>query len=120
MVRATQRKPTANAALESGPAGLNPAVARCCAAWQSAYQAETAREPRKENQPWANYCGHKAYRNAMPPLCGSENIRDFIACIAHGILIGSIRGADGARLLYAAQVAATADRSQPAQPKATA
>jgi len=120
MVKSTQHTSTGNAALGSGPAAINPAVARCWAAWQRAYKAETAREPRKENQVWAACCGHRAYRNAMPPLCGSENIRDFIACIAHGMLIGAIQGADGARLLYAAQVAATADRSQPAQPKATA
>ena len=44
----------------------------------------------------------------MPPLSGHENICDFIACVAHGILIEAISGSDGARLLYAAQVAHTA------------
>jgi hypothetical protein len=44
----------------------------------------------------------------MPPLSGHENIRDFIACVAQGILIEAISGSDGARLLYAAQVAHTA------------
>jgi hypothetical protein len=48
-----------------------------------------------------------AYRHAMPPLTGEENIRDFIACVAQGMLIGAIAGPDGARLLYAAQVAHT-------------
>lgn len=40
-----------------------------------------------------------------PPLSGADNIRDFIACVAHGMLIAAIEGPAGARLLYAAQVA---------------
>jgi hypothetical protein len=53
----------------------------------------------------------RAYRNAMPPLVGSRNIRDFIACAAHGMLIGAIDGAEGARFLYAARVASTAHKA---------
>ena len=41
----------------------------------------------------------------MPPLLGAENIRDFIACVAHGMLIGTIENKDATKLLYAAQVA---------------
>ena len=48
-----------------------------------------------------------SYRHALPPLTGEDNIRDFIACVAQGMLIGAIDGPDGARLLYAAQVAFT-------------
>jgi hypothetical protein len=53
----------------------------------------------------------RAYRNAMPPLVGSRNIRDFIACTAHGMLIGAIDGDDGSRLLHAARVASTAHKA---------
>jgi hypothetical protein len=35
----------------------------------------------------------------MPQLSGQENIRDFIACVAYGMLIKAITGPDGARLL---------------------
>jgi hypothetical protein len=41
----------------------------------------------------------------MPMLAGYEGIRDFVACAAHGILIGAIPPERGGQLLYAAQVA---------------
>jgi hypothetical protein len=58
---------------------------------------------------------HKAFRKSLPPLTGRENIQNFIACVAHGMLIGAILSPDGARLLYAAQVAMAAT-----QPKTSA
>lgn len=86
----------------SGPAMENSAVARCCQAYMQTIQ--TARKAHKDRFS-ARTCANEAYRNAMPPLSGSENIRDFIACVAHGILINAINSSDGARLLYASQVA---------------
>jgi hypothetical protein len=50
----------------------------------------------------------EAYCNAMPMLVGYEGVRDFIACAAHGILIGAISREKGGQLLYAAQVALAA------------
>jgi hypothetical protein len=44
----------------------------------------------------------------MPPLSGARNIRDFVACVAHAMALTAIDGPDGARFLYAAQVASTA------------
>jgi len=83
----------------------NAAVGRCCQAYMQATEiACKAGEDRYDVRSSAR----EAYRYAMPPLSGSENIRDFIACIAHGILIDAIDGSDGARLLYAAQVAQAA------------
>jgi hypothetical protein len=55
----------------------------------------------------------------MPPLSGPENIRDFIACVAHAMLIGAILGPDGARLLYAAQVAYQASAHAEVKPTST-
>ena len=46
-----------------------------------------------------------AYRLAMPPLSGYQNICDFIACAGYGMLLGAIKESNGAKLLYAAQVA---------------
>jgi len=41
----------------------------------------------------------------MPILASYEGIRDFIACVAHGILVNSIPEHKSKQLLYAAQVA---------------
>jgi hypothetical protein len=111
MTEATQPAPTAE---DPKPVFANPAIARCCCASARAYKAALAQGKGKGS---SDLDAEQAYRRAMPPLSGSENIRDFIACVAHGMLIGAIEGPDGARLLYAAQVAATAVRSQPAPPK---
>jgi hypothetical protein len=80
----------------------NPAVVRCCIAWQRAYDEEFANS---RSSSFAAYAGAQAYRDSMPILVGFENIRDFIACTAQGILIGSIDERKSTKLLYAAQVA---------------
>ncbi len=86
----------------SDPAATNPAVARCCAAYALTLKAA----PNQGKGGWAaELRARKAYRSALPPLSGADNIRDFIACVAHGMLIEAIDGSGGARLLYAAQVA---------------
>ena len=114
MTEATQPAPPAEA---PSLVFANPAVAHCCAASARACKAALATGKTKFS---SDLDAERAYRHAMPPLSGYENIRDFIACVAHGMLIGAIQGTDGARLLYAAQVAATTVRSQPAPPKSTA
>lgn len=91
----------------------NRAVARCSDAWTRAYQAEMS----NSGKVGATFRAGRAYCSAMPPLDGSQNIRDFIACIAHGSLLGAINDSQCGRLLYAAQVALSADRSQPRPPK---
>jgi hypothetical protein len=53
----------------------------------------------------ATQIGKLAYGIHMPKLSGADNVRDFIACVAHGMLIGIIPSSEGTRLLYAAQVA---------------
>jgi hypothetical protein len=55
---------------------------------------------------------YKAYREALPPLRGSENIRDFIACVAHGLAIDVFDAREASKMLYAAQVAAAAEPRQ--------
>ena len=92
------RSKGANAALQ------NPAVARCCEAWQRAFQDVMSKtDNERDARDWAE----KAYRNAMPALSGEEGIRDFVACAAHGLLIGAIKEERATKLLYAAQVATT-------------
>jgi hypothetical protein len=102
---------------KSSPVSTNPAVETCCKAYARAFKAA-----RKESDSRLHALdeGEKAFCNAMPPLSGYENIRDFIACVAQGMLIKAIPGSDGARLLYAAQVAHSTLRGQPMQPKSPA
>jgi hypothetical protein len=102
---------------ESSPASANPAVARCMNAWTRTYKEEKAKH--KSNFE-ASQQAEKAYRNAMPSLSGYENIRDFIACVANAMLIGAIMSDQGTKLLYAAQVALSTLRHQPAAPKTDA
>ena len=92
----------------------NPAVALCSEAYE-----RTMQETREQGK-GSVYCAfeaQKAFRMAMPPLSGLQNIRDFIACVARGLLIEAIDGAAAARLLYAAQVAHTTIRDPRAAPK---
>jgi hypothetical protein len=90
---------------------LISAIARCTAARNKARSDALARsQPRYT----ADEAGAKAFRSAMPPLLGADNIRDFIACVAHGILINVIENKDATKLLYAAQVAfAAQSRTEP-------
>ena len=94
------------------PAHANPAVARCLDAFARTYKANIAINQTKAA---ATDCAAVAYREAMPPLTGPDNIRDFIACVAQGILVGAINSLQSSKLLYAAQVALSASRKLPAQ-----
>jgi hypothetical protein len=90
------------------------AIKRCCAAWQRAYDAYMGRS--KGGSLDSIFAAHEAgpaYCKAMPPLAGYENIRDFLACAAHGILIEAIPEKRANQLLYAAQVALASLRYEP-------
>ena len=91
------------------PESASPALDRCRAAWQQAFDAYMQKNARKQGQDSARYDANKeaalAYRGAMPPLVGAENIRDFVACVAYGMLIDAIPNDRAGQLLYAAQVA---------------
>lgn len=50
-------------------------------------------------------CGRIMYWNTLPKHINRECIRDFIACVVHGMAVGSIPGPEAGRLLYGAQVA---------------
>jgi hypothetical protein len=93
----------------------NPSVVLCVRAWAAAYK-----ESRASNK--SDYEASKdatlAYRNTMPSLSGYENIRNFIACVSRGILLGVIDGKIGAKLLYAAQTALSAASRKPIAAKA--
>jgi hypothetical protein len=44
----------------------------------------------------AKFKAIQAYKDALPPLIGADNIRDFIACVAQGMLLGAIEDNQGA------------------------
>jgi hypothetical protein len=78
------------AAFENRP---NQALARCIEAWQRTYdlaydepEDESLAPDDDDDTNFAYRQAAIAFREAMPPLAGYENIRDFIACIAYAIL----------------------------------
>ena len=88
-------------ALDKFPSS-NPSVARCCKAWKKAFRAEMEESDVEYR---AEKSAGEAFRATMPPLSSRENCRDFIACVAQGMLLGAIEEKHGGKLLYAAQVA---------------
>ena len=87
---------------EPGPALKNHAIARCAEAFENAYRTYLEEH---ESEYCATQKGGEAYRALLPPLTSRDNCRDFIACIAHGMLLGAIADKNAGKLLYAAQVA---------------
>lgn len=102
----------------SQSAESNPTVFRCCEAYRDAYQSALDERVDEEEDPeLAAEEAAIAYREALPPLDGIRNLRDFIACVTHGLMIGAIEGADYSRLLYAVQVMHTTRRVHKTQAK---
>jgi hypothetical protein len=85
------------------------AVQRCLEAFNRIYLPLIAKG---NYEPIACREAGPAYRAAMPQLTSPSNVRDFIACTAHGLLVGAIDEKQASRLLYAAQVASGAFNRQ--------
>jgi hypothetical protein len=95
----------------------SPAVQRCCAAHDRSLQ-ESREQGLSEYK--TSDKADKAYLAAMPELSGYENIRDFIACVSFGVLVGYISPIESPRFLYGAQVAISALRLEPKDKKGSA
>ena len=95
----------------------NNAVTRCLRAWQRAYKKTIDDD---EDDYHAKCAGDRAFLRAMPPLSGSDNIRDYIACVAYAVVIEVIRHKDAAPLLDAAKISLAALRHQPKTGEASA
>jgi hypothetical protein len=112
--------PAAKIAPQPSPTPSSPkaALRRCSAAYQRAFKAymDESDPDNDMEEVFAAHEGHKAYRKAMPMLAGYEGVRDFIACAAHGILIGALLPESTGQLLYAAQVALNALQFEPKPP----
>jgi hypothetical protein len=97
----------------TNPVFANPAVARCAEAWKRVYDEEIRHGT---HHVVAEFEAHKVFKYNLPPLTSHRNITDYIACVAYGIAIGAMLQHDGTKLLYAAQVALVALRSQAKKP----
>jgi hypothetical protein len=88
----------------------NPAVEHCCQARQAAIAEATALglETHKIDK-----AGQEAYFKAMPNFLDYESIRDFIACVAYGMINGAVHPIAAPHYFYAAQVAVSALRQAP-------
>ncbi len=87
----------------------NPVIARCTRAWVLFYCEATMKGASDDA---ARAKARLGYRLALPPLTGSRNVQDFIACVTHGMLFDVLDGKEATQLLYAAQVAHTARRTK--------
>ena len=117
MTEAIQTIPAPSETIKPIAASANPGVARCLNAWNHAYNVERAKGKNKSE---ARCEANDAFRDAMPPLAGTENIRDFIACVTHAMIVHIFADDTATRLLYAAQVAHMTNRSHSKPPKTAA
>lgn len=92
---------------------LTPAVLHCWTAYKQTYAIESGKGATHAD---AYEQGTTAYRDAIPCISDPESLREFITCVAHGMVLKVIPNEDGGKLLYAANVAAGMFR----QPKAEA
>lgn len=104
MIKAIKPPVTPRPEEDFSPALKNPAVAHCQEVWELVYRLSLKK---KKGGACALFDASQAYRNAMPPLIGYENICNFIACVSYGMLTRALMEDTGTRLLYAAQVALT-------------
>jgi hypothetical protein len=95
------------------------AIDRCINAWHRTFDLASI-NPEDEELPlvdedddFASEQAAMSFREAMPPLAGYENIRDFIACITYAMLNHIFDGDECQQLLGAAKIAMALLRSQP-------
>lgn len=96
---------------------LSPAVLRCWTAYEQAYAVARGKG---QSHLDASHQGITAYRDAIPILSDLAAIRDFVACIKHGMALQLIPKDEGATFLSGAGLAAGAHRREataPGEPK---
>jgi len=104
----------------------NPSVARCIRAGRRAYQKklnelnqnqdDESDEGEIKYEAWRT--ARLYYLRAMPPLVGSDNIRDFLACVTYASAAEIIRPDDANHYLAAAKIALGTLRTDP-RPRST-
>ena len=112
------RTAQSSTASRSAPPSLtNPAVAHCSKAWERTYKRvlSAAFDEGKDADDWEGFAREQAevaFRNALPPLCGEDNIRDFIACVAYALVNEIILPIICTDYMEAAKIALSAVRAQ--------
>jgi hypothetical protein len=91
----------------------NPAVQHCRKAWEEAYDEEMRTVGDDDDHGPAVGSANRAYLCALPPLSGYDNIRDFIACIMHALVLNVLDPEDVEGYLAGAKVALSALRQKP-------
>jgi hypothetical protein len=92
---------------------LNSVVRRCNSAYEDTLAAETSRGlPIWEAQTKAK----EAFMRALPNLTALNAVRAYIACIGRAMSLEIISKSEGAKLLYAAQIAMNALPKPPRRP----
>lgn len=87
------------------------AIASCMRSWNYAHKK---RAGDKNPTSWeCEKAGNKAYLRATPPLCGYQNICDFIACINYASMTGIVTHNDASHYLANAKLALSAIYHQP-------
>lgn len=108
----------------TAPSLTNPAVARCAKAWERTYDRLVSAAPNQEKaaediEDFAREQAEVAFRHALPPLCGEDNIRDFIACVAYALVTEILVPIVCTDYFDAAKVALSAIRANRCQPKSS-
>ena len=112
---------------------LSPVIQRCCDARNRIFldAAKALRQPSSENPAMdaqkltgllaqvaedidTRNAASAAYRYAMPDPSTRQGIKDYIACVLHGMTVDAINHRDGARLLAGACIALASLKHTPA------
>jgi hypothetical protein len=119
MARPSKTFPSVDPSLTGSGFQANPAVARCAKAWHRTFELASIAPGDDRLAPQSNsdnFFAHQqaaiAFRDAMPPLCGQQNVSDFIACTTFALLKKIIDTNEFVRLLHAAKIALDSLRMQ--------
>jgi hypothetical protein len=120
MPHSAKYSPTVHSSLSGAGYGDNPAVALCFKAWQRTYDLALCEPddgrlaPENDN---SNFFAREqaaiAFRDAMPPLCGRENIGNFVACATYAMLKQILSREECTHLFSAARIALSLLRLEP-------
>lgn len=100
----------------------NEAIKRCTKAWKRTFDLASIHPDDEslvlvgEEDEFASEHAGIAFREALPPLVGYENIRDFIACVTYGRLNGTLYWDECRELLGAAKIAMALLKAEPKPP----
>lgn len=101
----------------------HPAVARCAKAYERTAKlvSDSFTASGKPVDEWFVFeRAREAFADALPPLCGGDNIRDFIACIAYALVKEILLPVICTQYFAAAKVALSALRAEQRQAKSRA